>query len=99
MWVLERGGKDNIMVFMTGKCSEEFGYWVFILPSVATHQLSHCHNTIKCWVMSLVNGALDEKRANHDCQEVYGSGGMRTLLCFHGDMSEKGGKNGYISWK
>lgn len=61
---------------------------------VATHQLSHRHNTIKCWVMSSVNSALDETRANRDCQEVYDSGEWE-----HCCVSMEKGKNGYIYWK
>lgn len=65
---------------------------------VATHQLSHLHNTKKCWFMSSVNSALDETRANHDCQEVYGSGEWEHC-CVSMEISVRRGKNGYISWK
>lgn len=58
---------------------------------VATHQLSQRHNTIKCRVMSSVNSALDETRANRDCQEVYGSGEWEHC-CVSMEICLRGGK-------
>lgn len=65
---------------------------------VATHQLSPRHNTMKWWVMSSVNSALDETRWNNGCQEVYGSGEWEHC-CFSMEICPRRGKNGYISWK